>query len=46
MELKSGCKRKVVQSLSDRNQELKSAWKGVQGLKGLGSGVEAGLRER
>jgi hypothetical protein len=46
MELKCGCNRKVVQSLSDRNRELKSGLKGVQGLKGLRSRVEADVKER
>ncbi len=45
MELKSGCNRKVVQSLSDRDLEFKSGCKGVQGLKGLRSGVEADVKE-
>ncbi len=45
MELQNG-HIKVVQSLNDRNQELKSGCKGVQDLKGLRSGVEEGVKER
>jgi hypothetical protein len=34
-----------VLSDRDRDNELKSGCKGVQGLKGLRSGVEAGVKE-